>query len=309
MADYGYEILHDSKYFVTPWGPARPAINVLSDYLKTLDTYQDKLRTLATKPRCETLGPPLKAIYENPTRLGRVDEFGIPAIWPLYYGLPPAKDGSKGGFGYWEQADINIKAVRDTVNNLNKAGANAEIQQQLIDQTLNIGNSWQSTASEEAIRHYLQDKKHLAADIDTLNNSKAALQGTAENIEVALDFKASSTKWVVDRLLSTFIKNSPADFDARLKSACINLEWWQKYLTGDISTPQPSVPYQPEGQGVLNSKSGFWSPEDICKNLSDWVLTPISLALDNLDQINNATDDHLKKVYGTLMMALNYGQP
>lgn len=42
---------------------------------------------------------------------------------------------------------------------------------------------------------------------------------------------------------------------------------------------------------------------------SDWVLAPISLALDNLDQINNATDDHLKKVYGTLMMALNYGQP
>lgn len=263
MADTGKEILDSGHVSVN--GQKTGALSAFGQYLEILNRYRARLAARG------------------------VD----------FSQLPEAKDGAYWDRQYHAEDDISIRAFRDTSQTLRTAGAGTQTQLDLIAQTENLHHHWNDPASDAALHNYLTNKDRMEQDQRDLVGHQQNIAQVAENLQKALEAKRDMAVNAIDKLVNQALRNSPGDFENRLRTACESMEANnQGGGIGGFGFHQHL--YQHHGAPGKN-----WNANDVRGDIQNSVVNGFAIVYQALDKADNEVKTHIEENYNELLKALD----
>jgi uncharacterized protein YukE len=213
-------------------------------------------------------------------------------------GLDPAKDNGFYMPIYYADIGINLKAFRDAAQTLRTSGVNAQLQLDLIRETENLNHHWNDPAGDTALENYKHNQPRMEQDQQNLAGHAQNFAQVAENFQSAMDQKRDGAAKAVDGLINQALRNSPVDFENRLRTACESMEANnQGGGIGGFGFHQHL--YQHHGAPGEN-----WNANDVRSDIENSVMKGFAVACDGLAKIEQPTHDHIRDCYQTLLSEL-----
>jgi uncharacterized protein YukE len=196
---------------------------------------------------------------------------------------------------YYADIGINLKAFRDAAQALRASGANAQLQLDLIAETENLNHHWNDPAGDAALENYKHNKERMEQDQQNLAGHAQNFAQVADNLQAAMEQKRDGAAKAVDGLINQALRNSPGDFESRLRTACESIEANnQGGGIGGFGFHQHL--YQHHGAPGEN-----WNVNDVRSDIENSVIKGFIVACHGLAKIEQPTHDHIRDCYQTLL--------
>ncbi|EFV13449.2 hypothetical protein [Segniliparus rugosus] len=202
---------------------------------------------------------------------------------------------------YLAEEDIDLKAFRDTAQTLKTAGANAQLQFDLIRETENLNQHWNDPAQDSVLENYKRNQRLMERDQKDLAGHAQDIAQVAEHLEVALKEKCQAAKNAVDKLINQALRNNVEEFKDRLRTAHEAMKANTKG-GGWIGFSTNQHPYWHHGP-----PGDTWNANDIRNDIQNNVINAFAVTCKALDDADAAVKKVIEDGYNMLLAALGAG--
>ncbi|TDZ96882.1 glycoside hydrolase family 19 protein [Mycobacteroides salmoniphilum] len=213
-------------------------------------------------------------------------------------GLPMDRSAADFEAAYYKEADINLKAIRESGDHLQEAVAGGTQQVGLIGETERLSQYLKGNAADAAWEKYKTNTEQLQGNLQKLKDAQEAVQGVDDNLYFGLNKKQDEYTAAITLMIEGTIQNNPADFTNRLSTGAAAIKADNKGVEGSEKHL-----YAWHGSPGVN-----WPARQVKDDLRTSVIGAFATAISAFNDANTSMDQFVTDNYTILRQALNIGE-